>query len=245
MSVDDDDFQPLVVPFNYTTGGITPAAYYYTNVLYPNPLTSVTTYGSGPYTPPKEKSEAVIAGEIIGWRLWKVNGNKLRSMYIDVDWEPGVPMRGNIDANAGVHAYKTEKDLRKSSYLYVFDSGCPENYVYGQVALWGDVVEHTNGYRAEFGKPVSLYPVSPKKRSILNLSSILTSAIGFFFSLVAAYGFFMDGGVATFAGGLFVCLAIINLVFGVGAWERHKSFSNAANTKTLRLRYIDGPVHKL
>lgn len=51
------------------------------------------------------------------------------------------------DEGAGVHAYKDWAGPLEDGY-------CTSNvhWVIGEVALWGDVVEHKLGYRAEFGR---------------------------------------------------------------------------------------------
>ena len=89
----------------------------------------------------------VRAGEIIAYRAWNILGNdpSLRSMYVDYIWRPEAqkirektlnPHSGN-----GFHAFKT---LEKCKYEYP-NMGT----VYGEVALWGEVIEHERGYRAE------------------------------------------------------------------------------------------------
>lgn len=97
------------------------------------------------------------AGEIIAWRLWAsddanllmsvaaVNGNK-RTV-----WPPGEPMTGNPGDHdkVGVHAWKT----KRSAFDHLNQGG---GGVIGRVALWGEVVEHELGYRAEFGKVLSI-----------------------------------------------------------------------------------------
>lgn len=35
-------------------------------------------------------------------------------------------------------------------------------FLYGKVALWGEVVEHESGYRAEYGYPLCFYSSYPK-----------------------------------------------------------------------------------
>lgn len=72
-------------------------------------------------------------------------------MSADVVWGPGEPMEGKTKSRSehnGVYAYKLLRDFLKQH------SGDLD--VYGKVALWGDVIEHELGYRAEFAKIISL-----------------------------------------------------------------------------------------
>ncbi len=55
---------------------------------------------------------------------------------------------GDYD-KVGVYAWKTKRAALEQMAHY-------EGGIVGRVALWGEVVEHERGYRAEFGKVVSL-----------------------------------------------------------------------------------------
>lgn len=98
------------------------------------------------------KTEGFKLGEIIAFRGWKVtDAGFLRSMSADVIWGPGEPMEGKTKSTAehnGVYAYKTARDFLKSHGS--------DLDVYGKVALWGDIIEHELGYRAQFAKVISL-----------------------------------------------------------------------------------------
>lgn len=48
----------------------------------------------------------------------------------------------------GLHAYKTEAEFFAAGHHY---------QVWGTVALWGHVIEHETGYRAQYGYPVELH----------------------------------------------------------------------------------------
>jgi hypothetical protein len=102
---------------------------------------------------------------IIAYRCWRVlayDGEvSLISAVTQDHWQAGEPMTGSpfsCDA-LGVHAVK------KLSHLFSiyggYDLRSDEEYnhhmVCGKVALWGDVVEHDFGYRAEFAYPVELW----------------------------------------------------------------------------------------
>lgn len=104
--------------------------------------------------PPKEAPRNIVAGEITAWRAWRVyyDGGQLclQSTGMETLWVPGVPMstmrgyRWGLQEGAGVHAFKTKAEvMRKFPPKFGF--------IVGEVELWGEIVEHDNGYRAEYG----------------------------------------------------------------------------------------------
>ena len=90
-------------------------------------------------------------GEIIAWRAWMVRGHalglQLHSMAAGAEWMPGQPMTGDIKRGLGVHAWKTKEQAQAYAL---------RGAVIGQVELWGQVIEHEDGYRAEYGAIKSL-----------------------------------------------------------------------------------------
>lgn len=91
-------------------------------------------------------------GEIIGWRAWRVVGNDLRSMYIYKAWPPQKEMTGDPSDTYGVHAWKTKEQAER----YIEEEYAEQHVVIGQIALWGEVIEHEKGYRASNAKIKSL-----------------------------------------------------------------------------------------
>lgn len=65
-----------------------------------------------------------------------------------VVWEPDKPMEGapDVDIDEGVHAFKDR--LAVGDYGYRPHSGV--TVVSGTVELWGMVIEHERGYRAQY-----------------------------------------------------------------------------------------------
>lgn len=129
-------------------------------------------------------SAGIRAGEIIGHRLWWVvqqdGTDWLRSLAHPLLWVPGEPVRGNpqeIVARAisrvagsnfaivreiwgGVYSYPTSGELsREIAYWSRWGSDIGSALVCGTVKLWGEVVEHREGYRAEYAKVHSLRAV--------------------------------------------------------------------------------------
>lgn len=128
---------------------------------------------------PPLKRESIACGEIIGYRCWLVitaSGRPLlRSVYQTDYWNPNAPLtgRGLEDWDSrGIHAWKEPNSEKFFEYIRGYMDGNHIHHmntnmpirpamVTGSVALWGDVVEHEHGYRAEFARIKSidwLYP---------------------------------------------------------------------------------------
>lgn len=119
----------------------------------------------------------VKAGELIGHRFWFADVNSfLWSFTQPVMWEPGQvitgdPRKRHGARGLGVYAFKSSKDLETEahechqyvkSHLFPLDGYWTEanngvgfrcvGVIFGTVYMWGEVVEHECGYRAEFAK---------------------------------------------------------------------------------------------
>lgn len=103
----------------------------------------------------------VEMGEIIGWRFWRVTREegitRLTSPYLrSCVWTPGLIMIGDPYARPficpkganmqGVHAFASEGSAHRR--LKGATAGQSKPTVMGQVELWGEVIEHYDGYRA-------------------------------------------------------------------------------------------------
>lgn len=118
------------------------------------------------YWPPEWHGSRPVAhetkfGEIIGWRIWRARpGGYLQSYSAQRIWLPGQPMTGNPTTvnHAGVWAFKDEERAAKKA----IDEGY--GWVVGRVKLWGTVIEHDYGYRAENALIVSLDAVTMNDR---------------------------------------------------------------------------------
>lgn len=99
----------------------------------------------------------LVAGPILAWRLWKLrHDGVLLSVTQYHHWPIGAPMRGDPShSGEGIHAMKMRDLLATHPYGH--------ECVTGEVALWGRVVEHQHGYRAEYAYPrmVDLRAPSP------------------------------------------------------------------------------------
>jgi hypothetical protein len=93
----------------------------------------------------------IIAGEIIAWRCWRiVNDNTLRSIVAVYDWPHDKPAQGDVEHGLGVFAFKSA-DIVDREYGYLRRDS--NDWCIGKIALWGDIIEHRDGYRAQFGRP--------------------------------------------------------------------------------------------
>ena len=99
-----------------------------------------------------------------GYRAWCLFNNRLESMYAMYVWESGINPLATDDGIfekkknvkncnlVGYHSFKELKDVREKYDCY----GTFKTVVYGRIAMWGDIVEHENGYRAEYAKIVEI-----------------------------------------------------------------------------------------
>lgn len=98
--------------------------------------------------PPSPPPPDLVAGPIVAWRLWKIRQDGiLLSVSQRAEWPTGAPMVGDPEeGSAGLYAMKTREGLVGHEY--------GRDCLVGQVALWGRVIEHRYGYRAEYAYPV-------------------------------------------------------------------------------------------
>jgi len=126
---------------------------------------------------------------IVGWRAWKWDPPQLTSINNQSAWYPGQPMKAKCAGGAwatrtcplpghepadkhctcGIYAAKTLDRLYAMGYA--------RSGLYGEVYLWGRVVEHTHGWRAQFAYPKSL-----------RFSLILGRNVGSHMGALTAYG---------------------------------------------------------
>lgn len=102
------------------------------------------------------ESAGVTVGELVGWRVWRLRNGFLQSFSASYCWFPGYPVHGSPDdyGEGGIWAFKEPHHA-----LYKLNKMGDES-VMGSVWLWGDVVEHDIGYRAEFAEIRSIDVVS-------------------------------------------------------------------------------------
>jgi hypothetical protein len=103
----------------------------------------------------------IRVGEIIAYRAWRVtektwsaNGEeRLHSVAMwQYVWDPDKPASGDVRSH-GIYSFRNA--IRSShEYGYFIDPKGP--LLFGKVKIWGEIIEHEDGYRSEFGKIASL-----------------------------------------------------------------------------------------
>jgi hypothetical protein len=106
------------------------------------------------------KHDGVRVGAIIAYRAWRVihprwfrsGDDRLHSVLMkDYVWHPNQPAFGDVRRH-GIYSFR---DVIRSNEEYWYSVG-RASLLFGQVKIWGEVVEHEGGYRSQFGKVVSL-----------------------------------------------------------------------------------------
>lgn len=126
---------------------------------------------------PPLKREGIIPGEIIGYRCWRIEDGLLRSVYQTDVWAPRAVLEGRELGDwdsRGIHAWKDPASKHYHDYIRSYLNPNDDPFysmillgsskarndrpamATGTVFLWGDVVEHERGYRAEFARVRSL-----------------------------------------------------------------------------------------
>jgi hypothetical protein len=107
----------------------------------------------------------MLSEPIVAYRAWRTAGERLLSCTCGCVWQPRRRMTATCnqflphpavpswDCRCGFYAYKSEEALAASTYVRMGH----EPTVRGRVALWGRVVDHDLGYRAQFAYPQLFY----------------------------------------------------------------------------------------
>jgi len=106
----------------------------------------------------------VQLGEILAWRVWRVDPNgALWSFNHECLWPTGI-MSGDdpFDSDrVGLWAMKSVAALDGFGC-------CPTPLALGAVSIWGNVAEHTAGYRAQFARVASIDQIRPADDVLLD-----------------------------------------------------------------------------
>ena len=106
------------------------------------------------------RHEGIRVGEIIAYRAWRVfkphwwwkGDDRLHSVLMqDYVWHPNEPASGDVQTH-GIYSFR---DVIRSNEEYSY-SVSHATLLFGRVNIWGEIIEHENGYRSQFGKIVSL-----------------------------------------------------------------------------------------
>lgn len=120
---------------------------------------------------------------VVGYRVWQWNAAGLKSLN-GIEWHHGEAFTAlcktqgcheapQSECTCGVYASKSLNHLRRLGYM--------EDRIYGEVCLWGAVVEHEDGWRAEYAYPKNfIVPIS--------LVPLAVSRMEAWLAMLAAYG---------------------------------------------------------
>jgi hypothetical protein len=111
--------------------------------------------------PPKLAPVRKATETMVGWRVWRlakagVPEGPLMSTFMTSIWPGGVVMKACCAAETaglrhGIHAFVSRGQAEE--YFDEQSRGKTTPHVFGEVALWGRVVVHERGYRAQFAYP--------------------------------------------------------------------------------------------
>lgn len=124
-------------------------------------------------------------GYIEGYRYWSVHNCLLVGLGVGsrTPWVPSVAIQGKDRStwedsmlvsiigkfhSPGVYAMRDELPHKPSKEFVGRDDA--REIIYGRVALWGTVVEHEKGYRAQYGYPVELIASTDPDRDLAMLN---------------------------------------------------------------------------
>ena len=105
------------------------------------------------------------AGEIIGWRSWRLRNGLLNSVFVSYTWHPGVferssakrygPSEDPAGDNLGYHAFRDKEQAEQDASWHGWYPA-----VIGSVAMWGEVIEHQYGWRSEYAAVRSIVEIT-------------------------------------------------------------------------------------
>ena len=129
----------------------------------------------------------IRAGEIIGWRIWRLCNGLLQSVIVPYIWHPGVFDRSSskrlayYNYNPGYHAFRHREQAECDAPMHAFAFKSP--VVIGSVAMWGEVIEHQHGWRSEYAAVRSIIKITgdiifwSKQRLLLDLRETYNCAV--------------------------------------------------------------------
>jgi len=147
-------------PNQTASGNPAQASYHpYTGTTQALFTSAIGTHNTSFSIPDPLESAGISAGEIVGHRCWELGRDGLLySVFVATKWHPREVMRFPGDhihdyGQTGFHAFKAKHQLMAEYGVKFFT----HNFlVYGTVNLWGKVIEHDYGYRAEYAAIRSL-----------------------------------------------------------------------------------------
>lgn len=157
--------------------------------------------GAAPWPPDRLEAMSpaprpTVAGPILAYRQWRMENVHLVSATVGLRWPQGLPLRSEMAG--AMMGWSTSaaailrpggsyaaKDWRALQYHLGAEGA---TVVTGQVALWGHVVEHERGYRAEYAYPVALFLPPRVAQPMAGFPAVETSFERQVRCVAAAYG---------------------------------------------------------
>lgn len=121
------------------------------------------------------------AEAIVGWRTWQIAGAHLKG-YGDTYWPTGDKLTAEHSYDSYAYAYSfgsnTFKQCKAPAQgcdcgIYALKDFCGVGLVFGQVSLWGRVIEGERGYRAQYAYPKRLWVTQPSFKAIEEATAML------------------------------------------------------------------------
>ncbi len=124
----------------------------------------------------------ISAEPITAWRVWRLVEWTtkcpilLESVTWPKIWQPMKPVTGIVGLSlyTGIHAWKSQDKCLE----YMAELSETYQLVYGEVSLWGRVLIHTYGYKAEQAYPKTIYVPKNILSHKIEISKELRNAYG-------------------------------------------------------------------
>lgn len=97
------------------------------------------------------KNDGIKLGEIVAYRCWIIRNGFLYSTAAERAWAPDEIMKAgthHLREGLGVFAYKEMSLVIQNFGAFIVGEGM----AFGSIEIWGEIIEHELGYRAEFAK---------------------------------------------------------------------------------------------
>jgi hypothetical protein len=112
---------------------------------------------------------------LVGWRAWRVQYDMLTSVYHPTPWGPREALWARHWFAGAQRTHESPKEHCSCGVYAYLDRGRAEELaetscapVFGTIALWGRVIEHEFGFKAEFAYPLELWVTEWAKPKLMS-----------------------------------------------------------------------------
>ena len=99
-------------------------------------------------------------GYVVAMRQWKVDCGLLTSVVAGMVWHPHEAPKADTTNEGWFHS--PGYYAAKTDHHELLDYHSTITTITGTVALWGEIIEHEKGYRAEYAYPLSFEHCTPR-----------------------------------------------------------------------------------